>query len=97
MRRCSFSQGPRSVELSQSISATNIDRRGFYDCGRLRTHRWSDALDEIDAWIGWLKTQGATEIALLGRRQGGAQVALYAAERNDPAVGAVVLLRSRHL
>ncbi len=68
------------------------DRRGFYDCGRLHTHRWSDALDEVDAWIGWLKTQGATEIALLGHSQGGAQVALYAAERNDPAVGAIVLL-----
>lgn len=68
------------------------DRRGFFDCGRLHTHRWADALDEIDAWIGWLKTQGATEIALMGHSQGGAQVALYAAERKDPAVGAVVLL-----
>lgn len=68
------------------------DRRGYFDCGRLHTHRWSDALDELDAWIGWLKTQGATEITLLGHSQGGAQVALYAAERNDPAVGAIVLL-----
>jgi pimeloyl-ACP methyl ester carboxylesterase len=68
------------------------DRRGFYDCGRLHTHRWSDAVDELDAWIGWLKTQGATEITLLGHSQGGAQVALYAAERNDPSVGAIVLL-----
>lgn len=68
------------------------DRRGFFDCGRLHTHRWSDALDELDAWIGWLKMQGATEITLLGHSQGGAQVALYAAERNDPAVGAIVLL-----
>jgi pimeloyl-ACP methyl ester carboxylesterase len=68
------------------------DRHGMFDCGRLHTHRPADALDEIEAWIGWLKTQGATEIALLGHSQGGAQVALYAAERRDPAVGAVVLL-----
>jgi pimeloyl-ACP methyl ester carboxylesterase len=68
------------------------DRRGFFDCGRLHSHRWIDALDEIDAWIGWLKMQGATEITLLGHSQGGSQVALYAAERNDPSVGSVVLL-----
>jgi pimeloyl-ACP methyl ester carboxylesterase len=68
------------------------DRRGFFDCGRLHTHRWADALDEIDAWIGWLKMQGATEIVLLGHSQGGSQIALYAVERNDPSVGAVVLL-----
>jgi pimeloyl-ACP methyl ester carboxylesterase len=68
------------------------DRRGFFDCGRLHTHRWTDALDELDAWIGWLKTQGATGIALLGHSQGGAQVAAYAAERNDPAIDAIMLL-----
>jgi pimeloyl-ACP methyl ester carboxylesterase len=68
------------------------DRHGMFDCGRLHAHRPADALDEIDAWIGWLKTQGATDITLLGHSQGGAQVALYAAERRDPAVGAVVML-----
>jgi pimeloyl-ACP methyl ester carboxylesterase len=78
--------------LAINFSLGIDDRRGFFDCGRLHTHRWSDALDELDAWIGWLKTQGATEITLLGHSHGGAQVALYAAERNDPAVGAIVLL-----
>jgi pimeloyl-ACP methyl ester carboxylesterase len=68
------------------------DRHGMFDCGALHTHRPADALDEIDAWIGWLKNQGATEIALLGHSQGGAQVALYAADRRDPSVNAVVLL-----
>jgi alpha-beta hydrolase superfamily lysophospholipase len=68
------------------------DRHGMFDCRRLHAHRPADALDEIEAWIGWLKAQGAIEIALLGHGQGGAQVALYAAERRDPAVGAVALL-----
>lgn len=68
------------------------DRHGMFDCGKLHAHRPADALDEIDAWVGWLKTQGATEITLLGHSQGGAQVALYAVERREPAVGAVVLL-----
>jgi pimeloyl-ACP methyl ester carboxylesterase len=78
--------------LAITFSLGVDDRRGFFDCGRLHTHRWRDALDEIDAWIGWLKTQGATGIALLGHSQGGAQVAAYAAERNDPAVDAIMLL-----
>lgn len=68
------------------------DRHGMFDCGRLHRHRPGDALDEIDAWIGWLKNQGATEIILMGHSQGGAQAALYVAERRDPAVSVVVLL-----
>jgi pimeloyl-ACP methyl ester carboxylesterase len=68
------------------------DRHGMFDCGRLHAHRPADALDEIDAWVGWLKTQGATDIILLGHSQGGAQVARYAVERREPAIGSVVLL-----
>lgn len=78
--------------LAINFSLGIDDRHGMFDCGRLHAHRLADALDEIDAWIGWLKNQGATEITLMGHSQGGAQVALYAAERRDPAVGAVALL-----
>ena len=77
-----------AINLSFGIS----DRHGFFDCGRLHTHRPTDALDEIDAWIGWLKTQGATDIVLMGHSQGGAQTALYAAERKDESISAVVLV-----
>jgi pimeloyl-ACP methyl ester carboxylesterase len=78
--------------LAINLSLGVNDRHGFFDCGRLHTHRPTDALDEIDAWIGWLKTQGATDIVLMGHSQGGAHTALYAAERKDEAVSAVVLL-----
>lgn len=78
--------------LAINFSLGVDDRHGMFDCGKLHAHRPADALDEIDAWIGWLKTQGATEITLLGHSQGGAQVGLYAAERRDAAVGAIVLL-----
>lgn len=77
-----------AINLSLGIS----DRHGFFDCGRLQTHRPTDALDEIEAWVGWLKTQGATDIVLMGHSQGGAQTALYAAERKDEAISAVVLV-----
>lgn len=78
--------------LAVNLSLGVNDRHGFFDCGRLHTHRPADALDEIDAWIGWLKANGATDIALLGHSQGGAQVARYAAERRDPSVSAVILM-----
>jgi pimeloyl-ACP methyl ester carboxylesterase len=83
----------RGVSTLAVTLSLGVDRRsGFFDCGRLHAHRPLDALDEIDAWIGWLKNNGATDIALIGHSQGGNQVAVYAAERNDPSVSAVALL-----
>jgi pimeloyl-ACP methyl ester carboxylesterase len=55
-------------------------------------HRPLDSLDEIDAWIGWLKNNGATDIVLIGHSQGGNHVAVYGAERTDASVSALVLL-----
>lgn len=84
------SRGTSTLAITLSLG---IDRRtGPFDCGALHAHRPMDALDEIDAWIGWLKTSGATDIALIGHSLGGNQVAVYSAERNDPSVGSIVLL-----
>lgn len=83
-------RGTSTLAITLSLG---IDRRtGPFDCGALHTHRPVDALDEIDAWIGWLKTSGATDIALIGHSLGGNHVAVYAAERNDPSIGSLVLL-----
>ena len=83
-------RGTSTLAITLSLG---VDRRtGFFDCGALHTYRPQDASDEIDAWIGWLKNNGATEIALIGHSVGGNQVAVYAAERNDPSVGSIVLL-----
>lgn len=78
--------------LAINLSLGVDDRRGFFDCGRLQAHRPGDALDEIEAWIGWLKAQGAAEIVLMGHSLGGAQTARYVAERDTGAVAGVVLL-----
>jgi pimeloyl-ACP methyl ester carboxylesterase len=84
------SRGASTLAITLSLG---VDRRsGPYDCGALHAHRPMDALDEIDAWIGWLKTSGATDIALIGHSVGGNHVAVYAVERNDPSVSSVVLL-----
>jgi pimeloyl-ACP methyl ester carboxylesterase len=83
----------RGVSTLAITLSLGIDRRsGFYNCAALHAHRPQDASDEIDAWIGWLKNSGATDIVLIGHSVGGNQVAVYAAERNDSSVGSVVLL-----
>ncbi len=84
------SRGISTLAITLSLGVDG--RTGFFDCGRLHAYRPMDALDEIDAWIGWLKNNGAAEIALIGHSQGGNHVAVYAAERNDPSVSAVVLM-----
>lgn len=77
-----------AINLGLGIS----DRHGMYPCETLHTHKHTDALDEIGAWIGWLKGQGADSIVLLGHSRGGNQVAWFASERKEPVVKAAVLV-----
>lgn len=83
-------KGRSSLAINLSYNVGN--RRGNYDCALPHTHRHQDAVDEIAAWIAWLKGQGAAHIVVLGHSRGGNQVTRYATERIDPAVRAAVLL-----
>lgn len=83
-------QGRNTLAINLSLGLDN--RHGMYECATPHTHRHTDALDEIGAWLGWLKQQGAQAVVLLGHSRGGNQTAWFAAERPDPAVKAVVLL-----
>ena len=70
-----------------------LDRRhGFYDCAKPSTHKDTDSVGEIGAWVKWLGGKGVKKIVLLGHSRGGAQTALFAADHNDPLVRAVILL-----
>ena len=81
------------ASLAISLGFNIDDRKGFYDCAvGPNTHKRHDAVDEIAAWVGWLKGRGAGRIAVMGHSAGGNQTAMYAAERLDPAVMAVILL-----
>jgi pimeloyl-ACP methyl ester carboxylesterase len=78
--------------LAMNLSLGLTDRHGMYDCATPHTHKNTDALDEIGLWLEWLKKEGARKVVLLGHSRGGNQVAWFAAEHDDPAVTAVVLI-----
>lgn len=71
-----------------------LDKRpsAMYDCPTPHRHKHTDALDEIGAWVDWLKAKGARNLALLGHSRGGNQTAWYAAERHDPIISHVFLI-----
>lgn len=82
--------GYNSLAINLSLGLNN--RHGMYDCKVTHRHRYTDAADEIGAWVDWLRKQGAKRVVLLGHSRGGAETALYAAGRDNPLVKVVVLL-----
>jgi pimeloyl-ACP methyl ester carboxylesterase len=68
------------------------DRHGPYECSTPHIHQHEDALGEIGAWLGWLKTQGVEQVVLLGHSRGGNQTAWFAAEQDDPVISKVILI-----
>jgi len=78
--------------LAINLSLGIDDRQGMYDCGATHRHRHLDALDEIGAWLDWLRAKGAGPVLLLGHSRGGNQVARFAAERGHPVLRRLVLL-----
>ena len=78
--------------LSVSLSLGQSNREGMYDCAVPHRHRHEDAVDEVAAWVDWLKARGAGDIWVAGHSRGGNQIAWYAAERLDPAVVSRVAL-----
>jgi pimeloyl-ACP methyl ester carboxylesterase len=87
--------GLRDLGLS-SLAITlslGLDRRhGMFDCALEQDHRHEDAIDEIAAWVRWLKEKGASAITLAGHGRGANQAALYAINKLDKAVKRVVLI-----
>lgn len=83
-------KGKSSLAINLSYGVSN--RHGMYDCGRTHTHLDTDALGEIAAWTAWLGKEGVKLVTLLGHSRGGAQVARYLAERDDPLVANGILM-----
>ena len=84
-------RGISSLAINLSLGLDNRDA-AMYDCATPHTHKHTDAVGEIGAWLGWLKAQGAKEVALLGHSRGGNQTARFAAASDDPVITAVFLV-----
>ena len=84
-------RGISSLGINLSLG---LDDRpaAMYDCPTPHTHKHTDAVDEIGAWLDWLKGQGAEKVALFGHSRGANQTARFAAESSDPVVTAVILV-----
>ena len=80
------------ASLAMTLSLGFNARRGMFDCALEHDHRQSDAGDEITAWAGWLKAQGAGRITVLGHSRGARQVVDQAVAGFDPVVDRLVLL-----
>lgn len=64
--------------LRITLSLSEDDREGMYDCAAEHRHRHQDAIGEIDAWMDWLADHGRETVVLLGHSRGTKQVARYA-------------------
>lgn len=78
--------------LAVTLSLGLDQRTGMFDCNLEHDHRHADAVDELAAWVEWLKQKGASRVDFIGHSRGGAQVALFAAEVPDKVSGRVVLV-----
>lgn len=83
-------RGMSSLSMTLSLGLDN--RQGMYDCATPHGHAHTDAVEEIGAWLGWLRSQGVTQVALLGHSRGGNQVARFAADRSEASLSAVILI-----
>ncbi len=78
--------------LAVNLSLGQDKREGMYECSTPHTHNHTDALDEIDIWLDWLKSQGVSDVTLMGHSRGGNQVAWHGVERVNPLVKNLVLV-----
>jgi len=78
------------ASLAHSLTLGQDRRTGMYDCAVPHAHAHEDGVEEIGAWVKWLRENGANSISVLGHSRGGNQVAWYAAEQGR--VEKVVLL-----
>jgi len=84
--------GQSSVAINLSL---NIDaRKGFFPCDELHTHRFNDAVNEIELWLEWLVQQGAQQIVLMGHSRGANQVVKHVLQGRRRAQMAILLAPS---
>lgn len=82
--------GLSSLAINISLGIDN--RHGFLNCDIPHRHLQDDAVDEISAWVGWLREHGTGHVTLLAHSRGANQAMVYAVEKPDPEVNRLVML-----
>jgi pimeloyl-ACP methyl ester carboxylesterase len=82
--------GKNSLAINLSLSVDN--RKGFYSCASPHRHLQDNALDEITAWVAWLRQKSVKQIVLLTHSRGANQAMVYAAVQVDPEITHLVML-----
>jgi len=77
-----------SVNLSYGVDG----REGMFECDRPVTHGLEAHFSELEAWMGWLKSEGYGPVTLLGHSRGGNQAARFYREMGPEGVRALVLI-----
>jgi pimeloyl-ACP methyl ester carboxylesterase len=79
-----------SLAINLSLGVDN--RHGFYDCSWPNRHTLDGGLDELDAWVAWLRKKGVNQITIMAHSRGANQAMVFAVERKHPEVTHLVLL-----
>ncbi len=85
------------AENDQSSLAINLslgidNRHGFFDCSWPIRAILDEALDELDAWVNWLREKGVEGVVIMAHSFGANQAMVYAVERKPPEVTHLILL-----
>ncbi len=89
-QRALLDNGRSSLAITLSMGIN--DRHGFIDCGIDHRHLQTNAMDEIQTWINWLKSRDVTDVVLMGHSRAANQIMVYAVEQKDPVVKHLLFL-----
>lgn len=89
-QRALTENGQSSLAINLSMGIDN--RHGFFDCTWPHQYLQEDTLDEISAWVDWLRARGGSRITLLAHSRGANQAMVYAVDNKDPEITYLVLL-----
>lgn len=77
--------------LRPTLSLGITHRKASLDCDALQLHDMAGDLNEIQAWVNWLRRQGYKRIVLIGHSVGGAQLLAWAEHRPRPNLSIIAV------
>ncbi len=77
--------------LAFTLSLSEDNRSGFFDCKHPILSKHQDAQTEIGAWVNLIKSKGYNNIILVGHSRGGAQIAQFVIDHPKTAKQAFLI------